>query len=82
MLRFKENPIQFLLRVSAQEMSIGSNVLTLLLLPSIAMFFLPFEILSILQSSMQMLLTSQSFLIPSHIGFFLIFSHGPLCMHL
>lgn len=48
MLRFKENPIHFLIRVSAQEMSIGSNVLTLLLLPSIAMFFLPFEILSIL----------------------------------
>ena len=37
---FKETPIQFLIRVNAQEIAIGSDPLAaLLLLPSIATFF-------------------------------------------
>ena len=40
MLRFKETPIQFLIRVNAQEIAIGSDLLAaLLLLPSIATIF-------------------------------------------
>ena len=40
MLRFKETPIQFLIRVNAQEIAIGSDMLAaLLLLPSIATIF-------------------------------------------
>ena len=93
MLRFKETPIQFLIRVNAQEIAIRSDPLAaLLLLPSIATIF-------VLSSSKNVSINAEATyftkfcsslvikdfsLLFSHglLNFSPFFSHGLLCMAL